>query len=190
MHRHTCYYRNRYYVIAPVRAVGSLVLRASDSRPEGLSSMPDATKYPPSTRGFQAVIVEVEIGGDDIHRPFGEFRRAKIVLSPVWCSRPTTGVLLAPCHDEFRGPRSDYVRQMALETATTMPLRHGGTLNSRRAASPLVWLVEGKERWEASDHPQSVLPLKPNSTATCMVLKATANDRRNLALFHDELGLR
>ncbi|GFT72060.1 hypothetical protein TNCV_2715301 [Trichonephila clavipes] len=23
----------------------------------------------------------------------------------------TTGVLLAPCHDEFRGPRSDYVRQ-------------------------------------------------------------------------------
>ncbi|GFV48367.1 hypothetical protein TNCV_2512671 [Trichonephila clavipes] len=25
--------------------------------------------------------------------------------------RPTTGVLLAPCHDEFRGPRSDYVRQ-------------------------------------------------------------------------------
>ncbi|GFX01312.1 hypothetical protein TNCV_3729811 [Trichonephila clavipes] len=29
----------------------------------------------------------------------------------------TTGVLLAPCHDEFRGPRSDYVRQVALETA-------------------------------------------------------------------------
>ncbi|GFT09175.1 hypothetical protein TNCV_4106061 [Trichonephila clavipes] len=25
---------------------------------------------------------------------------------------PTTGVLLAPCHDEFRGPRSDYVRQL------------------------------------------------------------------------------
>ncbi|GFU51005.1 hypothetical protein TNCV_4461971 [Trichonephila clavipes] len=24
---------------------------------------------------------------------------------------PTTGVPLAPCHDEFRGPRSDYVRQ-------------------------------------------------------------------------------
>ncbi|GFV29513.1 hypothetical protein TNCV_2728941 [Trichonephila clavipes] len=23
----------------------------------------------------------------------------------------TTGVPLAPCHDEFRGPRSDYVRQ-------------------------------------------------------------------------------
>ncbi|GFX65538.1 hypothetical protein TNCV_4735831 [Trichonephila clavipes] len=33
------------------RAVGSLVVRASDSRQEGLGSMPDATKYPPSTHG-------------------------------------------------------------------------------------------------------------------------------------------
>ncbi|GFU52914.1 uncharacterized protein TNCV_1142211 [Trichonephila clavipes] len=40
----------------------------------------------------------------------------------------------------------------------TVPSRHGGTLNSRRAASPLVRLVEGKERWEAPDHPQGVLP--------------------------------
>ncbi|GFV50480.1 hypothetical protein TNCV_1861611 [Trichonephila clavipes] len=30
-------------------AVGSLVVRASDSRPEGLGSMPDATKYLSST---------------------------------------------------------------------------------------------------------------------------------------------
>ncbi|GFS78490.1 uncharacterized protein TNCV_3147461 [Trichonephila clavipes] len=70
-------------------------------------------------------------------------------------------------------------------------LRHGGTLNSRRAASPLVWWVEGEERWEASDHPQNVLPLnwgaaEPNHTVTCMVLKTTANDRRHLALYHDE----
>ncbi|GFW43588.1 uncharacterized protein TNCV_4769401 [Trichonephila clavipes] len=28
-----------------------------------------------------------------------------------------------------------------------VPSRHGGTLNSRRAASPLVGLVEGIERW-------------------------------------------
>ncbi|GFY07543.1 uncharacterized protein TNCV_3650501 [Trichonephila clavipes] len=40
-----------------------------------------------------------------------------------------------------------------------VPARHGGTLNSRRTASPLVRLVEGEEKWEASDHPQSVLPL-------------------------------
>ncbi|GFU78968.1 uncharacterized protein TNCV_308091 [Trichonephila clavipes] len=70
-------------------------------------------------------------------------------------------------------------------------LRHGGTLNSRRAASPLVWLVEGEERWETSDHHQSVLPLnwggtEPNRTVTCMVLKATASDRRHTALCHEE----
>ncbi|GFW23221.1 uncharacterized protein TNCV_3803211 [Trichonephila clavipes] len=72
-----------------------------------------------------------------------------------------------------------------------VPSRQGGTLNSRGAASPLVRLVKGEERWEASDHPQSVLPLnwggiEPNRTVTCMVLKATANDRRHLALCHDE----
>ncbi|GFX59639.1 uncharacterized protein TNCV_3754041 [Trichonephila clavipes] len=72
-----------------------------------------------------------------------------------------------------------------------VPALYGGTLNSRRAASPLVRLVEGKERWEASDHPQRVLTLnwggiEPNRTITCMVLKATANDRRHLALCHDE----
>ncbi|GFT54570.1 uncharacterized protein TNCV_344551 [Trichonephila clavipes] len=60
-----------------------------------------------------------------------------------------------------------------------------------RAASPLVRLVVGEERWEASDHPQSVLPLnwggiEPNRIVTCMVLKATANDRHHLALCHDE----
>ncbi|GFW91660.1 uncharacterized protein TNCV_4500791 [Trichonephila clavipes] len=71
------------------------------------------------------------------------------------------------------------------------PTRHGGTLNSRRAASPLVRLVEGEQRWEAFGPPQSVLPLnwggiEPNRTVTCMVLKATDNDRRHLALCHDE----
>ncbi|GFW92981.1 hypothetical protein TNCV_4209171 [Trichonephila clavipes] len=35
-------------------------------------------------------------------------------------------------------------------------LRHGGAINSHRAASPLARLVEGEERWEVADHPQSV----------------------------------
>ncbi|GFY03394.1 uncharacterized protein TNCV_1173521 [Trichonephila clavipes] len=50
-----------------------------------------------------------------------EISPRKFVLSPVWCSRPSpkTGVLLARCHDEFREPRSDYVRQVALATTTT-----------------------------------------------------------------------
>ncbi|GFU00541.1 uncharacterized protein TNCV_2653171 [Trichonephila clavipes] len=56
---------------------------------------------------------------------------------------------------------------------------------------PLLKLVEGKERLEASDHPQSVLPLnwggtEPNRTVNWMVLKATVNDRRHLALCYDE----
>ncbi|GFS95703.1 hypothetical protein TNCV_251001 [Trichonephila clavipes] len=41
-----------------------------------------------------------------------------------------------------------------------VPLRHGGTLNSRRAASPLVMFVEGEERWEAPDHPPGCSPSK------------------------------
>ncbi|GFU85012.1 uncharacterized protein TNCV_1552761 [Trichonephila clavipes] len=38
-----------------------------------------------------------------------------------------------------------------------VPLWHAGTLNSRRAASPLVKLVEGEERCEAPDphHPEN-----------------------------------
>ncbi|GFV73092.1 uncharacterized protein TNCV_299291 [Trichonephila clavipes] len=69
--------------------------------------------------------------------------------------------------------------------------RHVVILNSRRVASPLVRLMEGEERWEAPDLPQGVLPLnwgetERNRYVTCMVLKATANDRRNLALCHDE----
>ncbi|GFW80790.1 uncharacterized protein TNCV_3778701 [Trichonephila clavipes] len=59
------------------------------------------------------------------------------------------------------------------------------------AASPLVRLVEGEERWEVPDHPQSVLPqnwgeAELNRSVTCIVLKAKANDRRYFALCHDE----
>ncbi|GFY20764.1 uncharacterized protein TNCV_1119981 [Trichonephila clavipes] len=57
------------------------------------------------------------------------------------------------------------------------------------AASPLVRLVEGK--WEVPDHPQSALPqnwgeTELNRSITYMVLKATTDDRRHLALYHDE----
>ncbi|GFU98425.1 uncharacterized protein TNCV_3652561 [Trichonephila clavipes] len=65
------------------------------------------------------------------------------------------------------------VCQMGLVTLTAVPLglgsnpvgdmnvckcivssRHGGTLNSLRAASPLERLVEGEKKWEAPDHPR------------------------------------
>ncbi|GFW41954.1 hypothetical protein TNCV_6631 [Trichonephila clavipes] len=72
--------RNRDWLLPNIyfEAVGSLVVRASDSRPEGLGSMPDATKHPPSTHGSTFR----NCGGGDrgrvvIYRPFGEFRRGK-----------------------------------------------------------------------------------------------------------------
>ncbi|GFW38937.1 hypothetical protein TNCV_1818781 [Trichonephila clavipes] len=39
-----------------------------------------------------------------------------------------------------------------------MLLWQGGILNSSRATSPLMGLVEGEERWEAPDHPQGFHP--------------------------------
>ncbi|GFV79740.1 hypothetical protein TNCV_1725651 [Trichonephila clavipes] len=65
----------------------------------------------------------------------------------------------------------------------SMPSRHGGTLNSRQAASPLVRLVERERRWEVSHQPQDVLPrywggTEQNRTVNCMLNKAKANDRR------------
>ncbi|GFX32647.1 uncharacterized protein TNCV_887871 [Trichonephila clavipes] len=39
-----------------------------------------------------------------------------------------------------------------------VPSQHGGTLNNRRATSPLVRLVEGDRRWVAPGHPQGALP--------------------------------
>ncbi|GFU57555.1 uncharacterized protein TNCV_3637181 [Trichonephila clavipes] len=73
-----------------------------------------------------------------------------------------------------------------------VPLRHGGTLNSRRAASPIVRLVERQERWGSLTNPGCVLPpnwggTEQNRIVTCMVLKTTANDRRkSLALCRDK----
>ncbi|GFS96829.1 uncharacterized protein TNCV_4754851 [Trichonephila clavipes] len=63
-----------------------------------------------------------------------------------------------------------------------VPLRYWGTLNSRRATSLLVRLVEGEERWETPDHPQGALPqnwggVEPSHTVICMVLKAAENDK-------------
>ncbi|GFY15982.1 uncharacterized protein TNCV_1286271 [Trichonephila clavipes] len=71
-------------------------------------------------------------------------------------------------------------------------LWHGDSLNSLRAASALMKLVEGQERWEAPDYLQGVLPqnwsgIELNLTIICMVLKAMDDDRRkNLAPCCDE----
>ncbi|GFV69694.1 uncharacterized protein TNCV_4508071 [Trichonephila clavipes] len=84
----------------------------------------------------------------------------------------------------FRSERTNEASTLTItpkrsSSRDVVPLRHGGTLNSRRAASPLVRLEDGEERWEAPDPPEGVLPqnwggTELNRTVTCMVLK----DRR------------
>ncbi|GFW80669.1 transposable element Tcb2 transposase [Trichonephila clavipes] len=71
-----------------------------------------------------------------------------------------------------------------------LPSRHGGTINSCRAASPLVWWWKG----ERGESPLTTPRCPPSKLGwkraklycTCMVLKATDNDRCHLALCHDE----
>ncbi|GFV99906.1 uncharacterized protein TNCV_5082651 [Trichonephila clavipes] len=101
-------------------AVGSLVVRASDSRPEGLGSMLDVTKYPPSAHGFTCR----HCGGGDrgrvaIYRPFGEISLSLNRTVTCMVLKANDRRTSCPCHDEFRGPRFDYVRQVALATTTT-----------------------------------------------------------------------
>ncbi|GFV17136.1 hypothetical protein TNCV_3632991 [Trichonephila clavipes] len=60
-----------------------------------------------------------------------------------------------------------------------------------RAASPLVRLVEKEGRWEVLTTPRVFSPqnrgeTELNHSVTSMVLKATANNRCQLALCHDE----
>ncbi|GFW04665.1 hypothetical protein TNCV_3897171 [Trichonephila clavipes] len=59
-----------------------------------------------------------------------------------------------------------------------VPSWHGGTINSRRAASPLVWLVE--ERWETPDHPQ-VSSLKIGVETNQIVLSPACCSKLRLA---------
>ncbi|GFS71589.1 uncharacterized protein TNCV_5052591 [Trichonephila clavipes] len=113
----------RYMLNVDSGAVGSLVVRASDSRPEGLGSMLDVTKYPPSAHGFTCR----NCGGGDrgrvaIYRPFGEVSLSLNRTVTCMVLKTNDRRTSCPCHDEFRGPRSDYVRQVALATTTTTTL--------------------------------------------------------------------
>ncbi|GFY08698.1 uncharacterized protein TNCV_5006111 [Trichonephila clavipes] len=98
-------------------------------------------------------------GGDRgrvaIYRPFGEVSLSLNRTVTCMVLKANDRRTSCPCHDEFRGPRSDYVRQ--------------GRLFTTPGVLPQNW---GEN--------------EPNSTVTCMVLKSTANDRRHLALCHDE----
>ncbi|GFW82602.1 uncharacterized protein TNCV_3491741 [Trichonephila clavipes] len=71
-----------------------------------------------------------------------------------------------------------------------VPSRHGGTLNSRRAESPLERLVEVEKRWEAPSPPQGVLPQNcggtvQNHSVTFLVLKSKTNTSPAVISFVD-----
>ncbi|GFT02696.1 hypothetical protein TNCV_829621 [Trichonephila clavipes] len=66
-------------------------------------------------------------------------------------------------------------------------LRHGGTINSRRAANPLVWLVEGVERWEAPDQPQ-VSSLKIG-VETCQIVLSPVIEIWSISVVSDRNDL-
>ncbi|GFW35772.1 hypothetical protein TNCV_4436191 [Trichonephila clavipes] len=56
--------------------------------------------------------------------------------------------------------RLTFTRVTSMVAAAIVPLWHGGTLNSRRATSPLVRLVARDERWETPDPPPGCSPSK------------------------------
>ncbi|GFW63578.1 uncharacterized protein TNCV_402441 [Trichonephila clavipes] len=61
-------------------------------------------------------------GGDrgrvGIYRPFGEVSLSLNRTVTCMVLKANDRRTSCPCHDEFRGPRSDYVRQVALATTT------------------------------------------------------------------------
>ncbi|GFV48315.1 uncharacterized protein TNCV_667171 [Trichonephila clavipes] len=59
-----------------------------------------------------------------------------------------------------------------------VPSRHGSSLTSHRAASPLVRLVEGEERREAPNHPQGVLSQNWGGTEQIVLPPAWYTKRR------------
>ncbi|GFT10098.1 uncharacterized protein TNCV_1115391 [Trichonephila clavipes] len=104
--------------------VGSLMVRAPDSGPEGLGSMP----VPPNTLRVHTEYVLVKSVGPKVlwavsriqgtgenfppPHPFGNFAELnRTVTYMVLKAKANDRRHLAHCHDGFRGPRFDYVRQ-------------------------------------------------------------------------------
>ncbi|GFU36035.1 uncharacterized protein TNCV_4191371 [Trichonephila clavipes] len=104
-------------------------------------------------------------GGDRgrvaIYRPFGEVSLSLNRTVTCMVLKANDRRTSCPCHDEFRGPRSDYVRQFTCRNC-------GGGDRGRVAIY----------------RPFGEVSLSLNRTVTCMVLKA--NDRRTSCPCHDE----
>ncbi|GFU98452.1 hypothetical protein TNCV_3652831 [Trichonephila clavipes] len=110
-------------VLKQLSAVGSLLVRASDFRPEGLGSMPPNTLRVHTDLPAEIVEMEIEVVSPSIvpSGNFAELNRTVTCMVLKANDKRTS----CPCHDEFHGPRSDYVRQVASENSnnnkTTFP---------------------------------------------------------------------
>ncbi|GFX64527.1 hypothetical protein TNCV_2811521 [Trichonephila clavipes] len=70
---------------------------------------------------------------------------------------------------DFLGVTTLQSKGLGSNSGEKMPSRHGGTLNNRRAANPIV-RVGREERWKALDHLQGVLPQNWDGTEqNCIV---------------------
>ncbi|GFS78567.1 hypothetical protein TNCV_3147971 [Trichonephila clavipes] len=100
-----------------LKAVGSLVVRAPDRT--GVRYFP---KYP-SVSNAGSEIVEMEMEYFAIYRPLWRISPSLQLNRTVTCMVLKTNDrrTSSPCHDEFRGPRSDYVRQSVFRI--WMPLK-------------------------------------------------------------------
>ncbi|GFV74688.1 hypothetical protein TNCV_1178251 [Trichonephila clavipes] len=99
-----CYGLKEYYVAAVANGYGQdLVTRGV------MTSSPSATEDPPCRGAARGV---------GIYRPFGNFTELIRTVTRM-ALKTNDRRTYSPCHDEFRGPRSDYDRQVALETTTT-----------------------------------------------------------------------
>ncbi|GFW27499.1 uncharacterized protein TNCV_163391 [Trichonephila clavipes] len=67
-------------------------------------------------------------GGDRgrvaIYRPFGEVSLSLNRTVTCMVLKANDRRTSCPCHDEFRGPRSDYVRQVALATTKQQQIKY------------------------------------------------------------------
>ncbi|GFU23284.1 hypothetical protein TNCV_2559751 [Trichonephila clavipes] len=159
------------------------------------------SNHPPFVRPPVIVVSDVDCNADG---PGFEFRSFTCMVLKAKANDRRKNLALR--RDEFRQPSSDvavdqvwkakYSLCAALITQSGLIIRRFVT---SIAVEPQVlsldwWKVKRCKRFSLSlspEHPQGALhqdwgETEINRPVTCMVLKATANDRHHLALCHDE----
>ncbi|GFU48412.1 hypothetical protein TNCV_3342991 [Trichonephila clavipes] len=102
-------------------------------------------------------------------------------MSPAWCSqlRLTTGVRIpALSHDEFRGPRSDFVRQR-YRTLNCITFQDGNQFNSCQVIYSQILFGNSSKRSsgigvDSSNGPKTRLPLFDGFFEFCLAMKRTS----------------